>query len=163
MMQTVLYLPTTRNKAAAMECALLFIYPNCMHLEHICPNEADVSPHQASICSESKRTMISLRSQAVLSSSASPCTPPSHTIVFITVVMSVFCHRAKFPMRKKRPSNSPFSDESDSLLSPPCADSCGFVHFESLIKILQHFLSHTLEDRLHSWICLKRILHDISH
>ena len=25
-----------------MECALLFIYPNCMHLEHICPNEADV-------------------------------------------------------------------------------------------------------------------------
>ena len=84
-------------------------------------------------------------------------------IVFITVVMSVFCHRAKFPMRKKRPSNSPFSDESDSLLSPPCADSCGFVHFESLIKILQHFLSRTLEDRLHSWICLKRILHDISH
>ena len=66
-------------------------------------------------------------------------------------------------LEKKRPSNSPFSDESDSLLSPPCADSCGFVHFESLIKILQHFLSRTLEDRLHSWICLKRILHDISH
>ena len=65
--------------------------------------------------------------------------------------------------KKKRPSNSPFSDESDSLLSPPCADSCGFVHFESLIKILQHFLSRTLEDRLHSWICLKQILHDISH
>ena len=51
-----------RLEASAAQCRDRFPIISCTHLEHICPNEADVSPHQANICSESKRTMINLRS-----------------------------------------------------------------------------------------------------
>ena len=57
-MSTITPSISQKQRRTRRQGGLAFSLSNCTHFEHRCPNEADVSPHQASICSESKRTMI---------------------------------------------------------------------------------------------------------